>query len=212
MSRCGDLSEELFGEAAEPPAAPPAGATYCPQVVDCRWILLLVGAAADRRYRGAGRRAPAYGTATAARTDLSRTVTATGHLQAVTTVQVGTQVSGTISDLYADFNSRVKKGQVIARSRSLAAAGPIDAGDGQPGECPGERGKRPGCGHQAPTPPSSPRRRTSSGRSPSSMRRRRSSTARSSWWRRRCRRGANSRPHRRPSIRRSPRSSREVRR
>ena len=38
-----------------------------------------------------------------------------GTLQAVTTVQVGTQVSGTISELYADFNSLVKKGQVLAR-------------------------------------------------------------------------------------------------
>ena len=35
--------------------------------------------------------------------------------QAVTTVQVGTQVSGTIQALYADFNSQVKKGQVVAR-------------------------------------------------------------------------------------------------
>ncbi len=43
------------------------------------------------------------------------TVGATGTLQAVTTVQVGTQVSGTMQDLYADFNSLVKKGQVLAR-------------------------------------------------------------------------------------------------
>ncbi len=42
-------------------------------------------------------------------------VGATGTLQAVTTVQVGTQVSGTIQALYADFNSIVKKGQVVAR-------------------------------------------------------------------------------------------------
>jgi HlyD family secretion protein len=42
------------------------------------------------------------------------TVEATGTLQAVTTVQVGTQVSGTIKALHADFNSRVRHGQVIA--------------------------------------------------------------------------------------------------
>ncbi len=42
-------------------------------------------------------------------------VGATGTLQAVTTVQVGTQVSGIVQELYADFNSIVKKGQVIAR-------------------------------------------------------------------------------------------------
>ena len=42
------------------------------------------------------------------------TVTATGTLSAVTTVQVGSQVSGVISRLYADFNSRVTKGQLLA--------------------------------------------------------------------------------------------------
>jgi HlyD family secretion protein len=41
-------------------------------------------------------------------------VDATGTVQAVTTVQVGTQVSGTIKALYADFNSTVRRGQVIA--------------------------------------------------------------------------------------------------
>jgi len=41
------------------------------------------------------------------------TVTATGTLSAVTTVQVGSQVSGVIARLYADFNSRVKKGQLL---------------------------------------------------------------------------------------------------
>ena len=42
-------------------------------------------------------------------------MTATGALQAVTTVQVGSQASGTISALYVDFNSTVKKGQIIAQ-------------------------------------------------------------------------------------------------
>src|SRR5262249_45912054 len=49
------------------------------------------------------------------RGDIVDTVGATGTLQAVTTVQVGSQVSGNISWLGADFNSIVKKGQVIAR-------------------------------------------------------------------------------------------------
>ena len=53
--------------------------------------------------------------ATVTRGDIVDTVGATGTLQAVTTVQVGTQVSGTISQLNADFNSLVKKGQVLAR-------------------------------------------------------------------------------------------------
>src|SRR6202521_3713319 len=56
-----------------------------------------------------------YMTAKVERGNLRNTVTATGTLQAVTTVQVGSQASGTISALFADFNSKVKKGQVIAQ-------------------------------------------------------------------------------------------------
>src|SRR5215207_6698801 len=58
---------------------------------------------------------PQYMTARIERGNLRNTVTATGALQAVTTVQVGSQSSGTISALYADFNSVVKKGQVVAQ-------------------------------------------------------------------------------------------------
>ena len=54
-------------------------------------------------------------TAPISRGDIVDTVGATGTLQAVTTVQVGSQVSGNISWLGADFNSIVKKGQVIAK-------------------------------------------------------------------------------------------------
>lgn len=56
-----------------------------------------------------------YMTARVERGNLRNTVTATGTLQAVTTVQVGSQASGTISALYADFNSTVKKGQIVAQ-------------------------------------------------------------------------------------------------
>src|SRR5690349_25035872 len=49
------------------------------------------------------------------RGDIVDTVGATGTLQAVTTVQVGSQVSGNIQYLGADLNSIVKKGEVIAR-------------------------------------------------------------------------------------------------
>ena len=62
------------------------------------------------------KRTPAvsYKTAKIERGTIVSTVAATGNLSAVTTVQVGTQVSGTIQKLYADYNSRVKKGQAIA--------------------------------------------------------------------------------------------------
>jgi HlyD family secretion protein len=55
-----------------------------------------------------------YKTAKIERGMIVSTVAATGNLSAVTTVQVGTQVSGTIQKIYVDFNSRVKKGQAIA--------------------------------------------------------------------------------------------------
>ena len=56
-----------------------------------------------------------YMTAKVERGNLRNTVTATGTLQAVTTVQVGSQASGTISALLADYNSTVKKGQIVAQ-------------------------------------------------------------------------------------------------
>jgi HlyD family secretion protein len=58
---------------------------------------------------------PRFNTTAVIRQDIVQTVEATGTLGAVTTVQVGSQVSGTIASLHADFNSRVRKGQVIAR-------------------------------------------------------------------------------------------------
>jgi HlyD family secretion protein len=69
---------------------------------------------------------PQYLTARVERGNLRNTVTATGALQAVTTVQVGSQASGTISALYADFNSTVKKGQVIAQLDPAQAKAQVD--------------------------------------------------------------------------------------
>jgi len=59
--------------------------------------------------------AAVYKTARVERGDIVSTVSATGNLAAVVTVQVGTQVSGTIQKLFVDFNSPVKKGQTIAQ-------------------------------------------------------------------------------------------------
>ena len=56
-----------------------------------------------------------YQVATVTRGDLASQVTASGTLSPLVTVQVGAQVSGRIQELHADFNSRVEKGQVIAR-------------------------------------------------------------------------------------------------
>ena len=63
---------------------------------------------------------PTLVTAPVTRGAIVDAVSATGTLQAVTSVQVGTQVSGTIESLAADYNSIVKRGQVLARlDRSL---------------------------------------------------------------------------------------------
>ena len=59
--------------------------------------------------------APKYRTARVERGPLTSAVSATGNLNAVTTVQVGSQVSGQIKELMADFNTPVKKNQIIAR-------------------------------------------------------------------------------------------------
>ena len=62
-----------------------------------------------------GQDKPQYFTSKAERGDIREVVEATGTINAVITVQVGSQVSGTISHLFVDFNTRVKKGQLVAQ-------------------------------------------------------------------------------------------------
>ncbi|MGC4055761.1 MAG: efflux RND transporter periplasmic adaptor subunit [Paludibaculum sp.] len=76
---------------------------------------LVIAAAAGSYSLMRGRNTEHYRTAAISRGDLLQTVSATGNPNAVVTVQVGTQVSGNIQSLYADFNSKVTKGQLIAR-------------------------------------------------------------------------------------------------
>lgn len=64
--------------------------------------------------RGEGTTA-GYQTAAVTRGPITQAVTATGTLNPVVNVQVGSQVSGNIEKLFADFNSQVKAGQVIAQ-------------------------------------------------------------------------------------------------
>jgi HlyD family secretion protein len=56
-----------------------------------------------------------YRFVTIERGNLEAVVASTGNLSAVTTVQVGTQVSGIVNDIYVDFNDQVRRGQIIAR-------------------------------------------------------------------------------------------------
>src|SRR3954467_11096196 len=79
-------------------------------------VLLTATVALTAYYRKAsGDSSPALTTAVVTRGDVVASVQATGTLEAVTTVQVGIWVTGTIASLHADYNSQVHKGQVIAR-------------------------------------------------------------------------------------------------
>ena len=78
---------------------------------------VLFAGAAGYYYFGTGgnARTPPYRTAPVEKGEIAETVLATGSLNAVTTVQVGSQVSGTLQKILVDFNSPVRKGQVIAQ-------------------------------------------------------------------------------------------------
>jgi HlyD family secretion protein len=76
-----------------------------------------------------------YQTATVSTGSLTVKVTATGSLQSVTEVKVGTEISGIVEKVYADYNTEVKVGQLLAsintdklRAQRLQAQGAVDAG------------------------------------------------------------------------------------
>src|SRR5947207_3293949 len=75
-------------------------------------LLLLLGLIAFRRWSGNG--AAEYQTSRITRGAITQAVTATGTLNPVVNVQVGSQISGNIQKLSVDFNSPVKAGQVVA--------------------------------------------------------------------------------------------------
>src|SRR5947207_14324116 len=89
-------------------------------------IVAAVGAGAGAYYMKRGGPEVQIVTAPITRGDIVDTVGATGTLEAVTTWLVGSQVSGNISWLGADFNSIVKKGQVIARLDPLLLQAQVD--------------------------------------------------------------------------------------
>jgi len=81
------------------------------------WIALLAVAliAIAAYFYFTSKQTTVYQTAAVDRGDIESSITATGNCNAVVTVQVGSQVSGNIIALYADFNTKVKKGQLVAR-------------------------------------------------------------------------------------------------
>jgi HlyD family secretion protein len=79
------------------------------------WVLaILVVAGVFAAFRLSKKTDPDYFTAILEKGDIRQVIEATGTINPVTSVQVGSQVSGMISKLYVDFNSKVTKGQIIA--------------------------------------------------------------------------------------------------
>ncbi len=85
------------------------------RVVQVLAALLIVGAGAFWAYRGRAAGTDTYRTVAIERTDVRRTVSATGRIDAEQTVEVGTQVSGILAEVLVDFNDKVTQGQVLAR-------------------------------------------------------------------------------------------------
>lgn len=86
--------------------------------IKTKWFIIAVLLAAIgtlTAFKFEAGKAPQYYTEKVQQGDIQNVVQATGSITAVTTVQVGSQVSGTIQKLYADFNSHVTQGQVIAQ-------------------------------------------------------------------------------------------------
>lgn len=82
-------------------------------------------------YRARTAATATYVTIPAARQTLVQTVTATGTVNPQNTISVGTQVSGTISELDADYNSKVKKGQLLAKLDTTALQQQLDSAEAQ---------------------------------------------------------------------------------
>jgi len=77
-------------------------------------ILAAVAAGGWYFWQQQSEKTPEFVTTTVTNGDVTQTVSATGTLQAVTTVDVSSQISGNVAKLYVDWNSPVKKGQVLA--------------------------------------------------------------------------------------------------
>jgi HlyD family secretion protein len=86
--------------------------------IKTKWLIiavLLAGIGTLTAFKFESAKAPQYYTEKVQQGDIQNVVQATGSITAVTTVQVGSQVSGTIQKLSADFNSHVTQGQIIAQ-------------------------------------------------------------------------------------------------
>src|SRR5580765_216973 len=103
----------------DPPGAP-VTASRGGRLNRSRWIVVAVVLAVSLsgvwwwKSRSAGA-APKYRTADVDQGSVEAVVSATGTIRPVVQVQVGSQVSGTVDKLFADYNSRVRAGQIICQ-------------------------------------------------------------------------------------------------
>jgi HlyD family secretion protein len=95
-------------------------------------VVAILGAGAwywtSRKAEGAE---SAYRTATVERGDIRVAISATGTLSAISTVTVGSQISGQVTDVLVDYNSEVKKGEVLARIDPSTYEAQIEQGNAQ---------------------------------------------------------------------------------
>ena len=124
----------MFGRLLPEPSLPIGGIRLYPVIAPAlraiqkhKWIAALAGLAliaaivVGSLSAVRSRAAASYQTTPVVQQSLSQTVTASGTVNPQNTVNVGTQVSGTISQIYVDYNSRVHKGQVLARLDSASS-------------------------------------------------------------------------------------------
>ena len=92
------------------------------------WIILFIIVAGGFVYfmGGDDNQGSGFATATISRGNLRQVVTATGEIQPLNTINVGSQVSGTIEAIYVDYNSKVKKGDVLLKIEPSVLQASVD--------------------------------------------------------------------------------------
>ena len=136
---------EISSKLASLPANPPKK-----HELDSKRHLLIAGAAAlvvlaavgATWWASAARSTVHYVTAPVTRGIVARAVTATGTVNPELTIIVGAAVSGIIQELYCDYNTQVKKGQVCAKIGSAALSDRRRPEQGQSGRCQSATRKR----------------------------------------------------------------------
>src|SRR6266851_1450089 len=78
-------------------------------------VLLVGGVVGSYRYFSRRQEGPEYLTVKVERGEIQATVNATGTVTPIISVQVGSQVSGIVNEMHVDYNSVVKKGQLLAK-------------------------------------------------------------------------------------------------